>query len=202
MTASNPSTDLVLPLRPHAFDHLAEARQLQLTLAASLPPVCPAHGDPATGPKDEFLRFWGKPGSYRQEGAARLLLEVVKKDVLGSLVSECNEPTAMIKARWPQCAQCSTRNDARTRKEIAFWMCTLAPMTIGLGLLVAAPSVYAWLTAFLGFLFIFLMAHFHGPIFAGTDRYLTASLAPDASAVTLRVHPEFARACPELDQAR
>ncbi|MFE3545717.1 hypothetical protein ACFXK0_22370 [Nocardia sp. NPDC059177] len=201
MTASNP-TDLVLPLRPRILDQHAEARQLQLVPAVQLPPVCPVHGGPATGPKDENLRFWGKPGSYRQEGVARLLLEVVKKDLFGSLVTDCNEPTALIRAQWPACAECARQADTRTRMEIVFWMCALAPMTIGIGLMLTVPSVYAYLAAILGFFFIFLAAHFHGPVFTGLDRYLTASLAPDASSVTLRVHPEFARAWSGLNQSR
>ncbi|WP_278262637.1 hypothetical protein [Nocardia sp. AG03] len=194
MTSSTPATDVVLPLRPHVFDPLGEQRQLQLTLATALPPVCLVHGRPATGPRDENLRFWGKPGSYRQEGFGRLFYETIKKLVLGRLVIDCNEPTAVVKATWPECERCAARSDTRVKTLIAYYVCSLFPLVLGGGLYLAAPSSFAVLCGAAGIL-VLIFAVGLGPVFfARMDRYLVATIAPDAGSVTLRVHPDFAHA--------
>ncbi|WP_336083494.1 hypothetical protein [Nocardia sp. SSK8] len=193
---------MVLPLRPHTFDPLGEQRQLQLTLATALPPVCPVHGLPATGPKDEYLRFWGKPGAYRQEGFGRRTFETVKSLTLGKLVAECNEPTALIKAAWPECERCVARRDTRVKALIAYYVCSLFPLVLGVGLYFAAPSSFALLTGAAGLLVLALAVVLGPSVFARMDRYLAASITPDASALTLTVHPDFALACSRLNQAR
>ncbi|MGW4633639.1 hypothetical protein [Nocardia sp. NPDC004415] len=198
MTSSTTATDVVLPLRPHRFDPHGEQRQLQLTLAKALPSVCPAHGRPATGPRDEYLRFWGKPGAYRQEGFGRRTFETVKSLILGKLVEDCNEPTALIKASWPACGRCAARHDTRVKALIAYYVCSLFPLVLGVGLYFAAPSSFALLTGAAGLLVLTLAVVLGPTVFARMDRYLAASIAPDASAVTLRVHPDFALAWSRL----
>ncbi|MFE1597226.1 hypothetical protein [Nocardia sp. NPDC058705] len=192
MTTSNPRIDLVLPLRPHVFDPHGEERQLQLTLAGPLPPVCLVHGRAAIGPKDQILRFWGKPGAYRQEGIGRLLWEL-PKSALGQLVVDCNEPLAIVKAKWPECEQCAARADARIKKLIVYYVGSLAPLGVGLGLMMTFPSAFAWILCAAGVGFIVLAVMLGSVVFARADRYLEAALAPDASAVTVRAHPDFAR---------
>ncbi|MEV0336777.1 hypothetical protein [Nocardia sp. NPDC050717] len=200
MTEAHSPTDLVLPLRPHRFDRFAEERQLQLTLATALPPVCPAHGLPATGPKEEYLRFWGKPGSYRQEGMGRLLYEMVKGAALGQLVAHSNEPTALVRATWPECERCVARADARVKKLIVYYVGSLFPLLLGGMLYVAHPSAVTLLTGLAGVVILFLAVLLGPTAFARLDRYLVAAISPDAGSLTVRAHPEFARAWSGLAQ--
>ncbi|MFE5480850.1 hypothetical protein ACFQ9R_34485 [Nocardia sp. NPDC056541] len=192
MTTSNPRIDLALPLRPHIFDSHAEPRQLQLTLATPLPPVCLGHGQDAIEPKEQILRFWGKPGAYRQEGVGRLLWER-PKSALGALVVDCNEPLAIVKARWPECGRCAARADARIKKLIAYYVSSLVPLFVGGALMMARPSAFAWILCAAGVGLVFLAVLLGPAVFVRTDRYLEATLAPDASSVTVRAHPDFAR---------
>ncbi|MFD6401720.1 hypothetical protein [Nocardia sp. NPDC060249] len=192
MTTSNPRIDLALPLRPHVFDSHAEPRQLQLTLATPLPPVCLVHGQDAIEPKEQILRFWGKPGAYRQEGVGRLLWEL-PKSALGALVVDCNEPLAIVKARWPECERCAARAGARIKKLIAYYMTSLAPLFVGGALIMTRPSAVAWILCAAGVGLVLLAVMLGPAMFARTDRYLEATLAPDASSVTVRAHPDFAR---------
>ncbi|MFC9477231.1 hypothetical protein ACWF99_33005 [Nocardia sp. NPDC055002] len=192
MTTSNPRIDLALPLRPHVFDSHAEPRQLQLTLATPLPPVCLVHGQHAIEPKEQILRFWGKPGDYRQEGAGRLLWEL-PKSALGALVVDCNEPLALVKARWPECEQCAARADSRVKKLIVYYVSSLVPLFAGGALMFTRPSAFAWILCAAGVGLVLLAVMLGPAVFARTDRYLEATLAPDASSVTVRAHPDFAR---------
>ncbi|MFD3745930.1 hypothetical protein [Nocardia sp. NPDC058633] len=193
MTTANPRIDLVLPLRPHVFDSHAEQRQRQLTVAGSLPPVCLVHGRASIGDKSQNLRFWGKPGAYRQEGIGRLLWELPKSS-LGALVVDCNEPLAIVAARWPECEQCAARADARIKKLIVYYVGSLVPLFVGGTLMLARPSAFAWILCAAGVGVLLLAVAIGSAVFARTDRYLEASLAPDATAVTVRAHPDFARA--------
>ncbi|MFC6013403.1 hypothetical protein [Nocardia lasii] len=192
MTTSNPRVDLVLPLRPHVLDPNGEDRQLQLTVAGPLPPVCLVHGRPATGPKNQLLKFWGKPGAYRQEGFGRRLFEL-PKGALGRIVAECNEPLAIIGAQWPECEQCAVRADTRVRVLIAYYMSSLLPLFVGVGLMATIPSAFAWILCAAGIGVIVLAVLAGSVVFVRLDRYLVASLAPDASSVTVSAHPDFAR---------
>ncbi|WP_280343943.1 hypothetical protein [Nocardia neocaledoniensis] len=202
MTDAPPATDLVLPLRPRRFDPHAEDRQLQLTVATALPPVCPAHGLPAIGPTEEILRFWGKAGAFRQEGVGRNLLEALKAATLGKLVAECNEPTVAVQATWPKCERCVARADARVRKLIVYYVGSLFPLLLAGMLYLAIPSAVTLLAGLAGVLLLFAAIMLGPAVFTGLDRYLVAAMAPDAGTVTVRVHPEFARAWTGLERSR
>ncbi|TCJ93463.1 hypothetical protein DFR71_5309 [Nocardia alba] len=181
-----------MPLRPHVFDRHAEPRQLQLTLATPLPPVCLVHGQAAVEPKEQVLRFWGKPGAYRQEGVGRLLWEL-PKSALGVFVIDRNEPLAIVKARWPECERCAARADARVKKLIVYYVGSLVPLCVGVALMFSRPSAFAMILCAAGVGLVLLAVMLGSVVFARTDRYLEAALAPDASSVTVCAHPDFAR---------
>ncbi|MFC8386314.1 hypothetical protein [Nocardia sp. NPDC057272] len=150
------------------------------------------HGQRAIEPKEQILRFWGKPGDYRQEGAGRLLWEL-PKSALGALVVDCNEPLALVKARWPECEQCAARADSRVKKLIVYYVSSLVPLFAGGALMFTRPSAFAWILCAAGVGLVLLAVMLGPAVFARTDRYLEATLAPDASSVTVRAHPDFAR---------
>ncbi|PKV76528.1 hypothetical protein [Nocardia fluminea] len=73
-------------------------------------------------------------------------------------------------------------------------MSSLAPLLVGGALMTAGPSAFAWILCAAGVGFVLLAVLLGPALFVRTDRYLAATLAPDASTVTVRAHPDFARA--------